>query len=79
MASPPAVDYGPVEVNMTTLTVQCPDQLAEQLDDFVKDGWAADTGEAMVEALRRFLESHRPDIVSAQVLADVEWGLNGKD
>lgn len=64
---------------MTTLTVQCPDQLAEQLDRFVKDGWATDAAETMVEALRRFLESHRPDIARAQVLADVEWGLHGKD
>ena len=64
---------------MTTLTLQCPDQLAEQLDDFVKAGWAADSGEALVEALRRFLESHRPDIARAQVLTDVEWGLHGED
>ena len=40
---------------MTTLTIQCPDQLAEQLDDFVKEGWATDVGEAVVEALRRFI------------------------
>ena len=64
---------------MTTLTLQCPDQLAEQLDDFVKEGWAADSGEALVEALRRFLESHRPDIARAQVLTDVEWGLHGEN
>ena len=64
---------------MKTLTVECPDQLAEQLDGFVKEGWAVDRGETIVEALRRFLESHRPDIARAQVLADVEWGLHGKD
>lgn len=63
---------------MTTLTLQCPDQLAEQLDDFEREGWAADSGEALVEALRRFLESHRPDIARAQVLTDVEWGLHGE-
>jgi metal-responsive CopG/Arc/MetJ family transcriptional regulator len=64
---------------MTTLTVQCPDQLAAQLDQFVIEGWVADRGEALTEALRRFLESHRPDISRAQVLADVEWGLHGTD
>ena len=64
---------------MTTLTVQCPDQLAEQLERFVADGWAANAGETMVEALRRFLESHRPDVARTQVLADVEWGLHGED
>ena len=64
---------------MKTLTVECPDQLVEQLDGYVKDGWAAGVGEAVVEAIRRFLDSHRPDIARAQVLADVEWGLHGKD
>jgi hypothetical protein len=64
---------------MTTLTIQCPEQLAEQLDHFVKDGWAGDTGETIIEALRRFLDSHRPDIVRTQVLADTEWGLHGDD
>lgn len=64
---------------MTTLTIQCPDQLAKQLEDFVKEGWATDAGEAVVEALRRFLEARRPDVVRGQVLADVEWGLTGDD
>lgn len=64
---------------MTTLTIQCPDQLAEQLDSFVKAGWAGNIGDTVVEALRRFLDSHRPDTVRTQVLADVEWGLHGQD
>lgn len=64
---------------MTTLTIQCPDQLAEQLNRFVKDGWASNIGEAVAEALRRFLDSHRSDSVHTQVLADVEWGLHGED
>ncbi len=64
---------------MTTLTIECPDQLAEQLERFIKDGWAVDVGDTVVEALRRFLDSHRPDVVHQQVLADVEWGLRGKD
>ena len=64
---------------MTTLTIQCPDQLADQLDCFVKEGWASDVSETIVEALRRFLDSHQPDMVRTQVLADAEWGLHGKD
>jgi hypothetical protein len=64
---------------MTTLTVQCPDQLAAQLHHFVKEGWADNIGETIIEALRRFLDSHRPDIARNQALADVEWGLHGKE
>jgi len=62
-----------------TLTLKCPDQLAEQLENFIKEGWATDADEAMTEALRRFLESHRPEILRSQVLEDVEWGLYGED
>lgn len=64
---------------MKTLTVECPDQLADELTAFVKEGWAADIGDAVVEAVRRFLESHRAGITRNQVLTDVEWGLHGKD
>jgi len=64
---------------MTTLTIQCPDQLADQLDRFVKAGWAGDIGDTVVEALRRFLDSHRPDAARTQVLEDVNWGLHGTD
>lgn len=64
---------------MTTLTLKCPDRLAEQLEVFVKEGWANDADEAATEALRRFLESHRPEVVRSQILEDVDWGLHGED
>lgn len=64
---------------MKPLTIQCPDALAEQLARLVRDGWFADEQQAMIEALRRFLESHRPALTESQVMADVEWGLRGND
>ncbi len=64
---------------MKTMTIECPDRLVDALDDFVKKGWASNPHDAVVEALRRFLESHRPDVAEAQILEDVEWGLHGKD
>jgi len=64
---------------MKTMTIDCPDRLVDELDAYVKQGWALNTRDAVVEALRRFLESHRPSIAEAQILEDVEWGLNGKD
>jgi Arc/MetJ-type ribon-helix-helix transcriptional regulator len=64
---------------MKTLMVQCPDPLADELERFVRDGGFPDTGQMVVEALRRFLESHRPEIVRKQALDDVTWGLHGKD
>ena len=31
------------------------------------------------EALRRYIESHRTEIMESFVRDDVEWGLHGKD
>ena len=64
---------------MKTLSVQCPDALADRLDQMVREGWVADQQQAVVEALRRFLDAHRPELTESQVIADVEWGLHGKD
>ena len=50
---------------------------AEQLQALVAAGWVKDANHATVEALRRFLESHRPDLLEEQIRKDVEWGLHG--
>jgi hypothetical protein len=64
---------------MKTLSIECPDSLADRLTDLVREGWVADEQQAVIEALRRFLDSHRPELTESQVLADVEWGLHGND
>ena len=64
---------------MKSITVECPDQLHEQLLTLVRSGWARSPEEAVIEALRRFLESHRPELQEAHVLKDAEWGLKGKE
>lgn len=64
---------------MTTLSIECPDGLAEQLRRLVSEGWVVDEQQALVEALRRFLDSHRPELIESQVRSDVQWGLHGKD
>ncbi len=64
---------------MTTLEVHFPDELAMRLDELVGAGLVADRNQAIIEALRRFLEAHRPELMESQMLADVEWGLHGKE
>ena len=64
---------------MKMLTIECPDALYGELDAFVDQGWAKDRQEALIDALRRFLESHKPDLLRSQINADVEWGLHGDD
>jgi metal-responsive CopG/Arc/MetJ family transcriptional regulator len=64
---------------MKTLSITFPDALADRLERYVREGWVAGPEQAVVEALRRFLDSHRPELMGRQVLDDVEWGLHGRD
>jgi hypothetical protein len=64
---------------MKTLSIECPDSLVDRLAQLVREGWVADEQQAVIEALRRFLDSHRPELIESQVLADLEWGLHGND
>ena len=66
---------GPVK----TIAVECPDQLHEQLQTLAREGWIKNPEQAALEALRRFLDSHRPDLQRAQIMSDVEWGLHGRE
>jgi len=45
----------------------------------VQEGWFRDSEAALIEALRRFLDSHHPDLQRLQILNDAEWGLRGRD
>lgn len=64
---------------MKTISIECPDALADRLAQLVRDGWVPDEQQALIEALRRFLDSHRPALIESQVMADVAWGLHGND
>lgn len=66
---------------MQTKTVQAevPIQLVVQMESLIKEGWFPDTSGLIVDALRRFLETHRPDLMEDYVWKDVEWGLRGEE
>ena len=64
---------------MKTLTIECPDQLYEQLAKMVEAGWFKSPEEGVVEALRRYLSGHSVELQEKQILEDVEWGLHGRD
>ena len=64
---------------MKTLTVDIPDRLHEQLESFARDGWCKDRQEAVIESIRRFLESHQPGLMESHIMQDVKWGLHGSD
>jgi hypothetical protein len=37
------------------------------------------SGRAGSEALRRFVDTHRPELMEKFIHADVEWGLHGNE
>jgi hypothetical protein len=68
-----------ISAAMKTLTIECPDHLHDQLQQLVRDGWLSDPAEAVLEALRRYLDTHGPDLTEDQIRQDVQWGLLGDD
>ena len=64
---------------MKTVTIQCPDQLDEQLPKLVSAGWFKTPEQGVVEALRRSLSGRSVELQEKQILEDVEWELHGLD
>jgi Arc/MetJ-type ribon-helix-helix transcriptional regulator len=67
------------ETKKTVVQTEIPDRLLVQAQTLVAAGWFRDLNELMLDALRRFLESHRADMMEAFIRQDVEWGLSGKE
>lgn len=67
-------------IGVTTNTIQAelPSELTAKALAYVEEGWATDLDEVLVEALRRFLESHTTRLNESMVMGDVEWGLTEK-
>ncbi len=64
---------------MKTIQTQVPEQIYEKALDLVKQGWFRDEQDIFYEAIRRYLDSHRPDLMEKFIREDVEWGLHGND
>jgi hypothetical protein len=64
---------------MKTIQTEVPEQLYKKAQVLVKEGWFRDEKDIFSEAIRRFLDTHRPDLMEKFVREDVEWGLSGKD
>jgi len=64
---------------MKTIKTEVPEQLYKKAQVLVKEGWFRDEKDIFSEAIRRFLDTHRPDLMEKFIREDVEWGLRGKD
>jgi Arc/MetJ-type ribon-helix-helix transcriptional regulator len=64
---------------MSTLTIEIPPRLEENMLQFVSSGWFKDIDGLVEEALRRYLESHSVDLMEQFIQDDIQWGLYGND
>ena len=64
---------------MKTMQTKVPEELYKEATAMVEDGWFRDEQDIFSEAIRRFLDSHRPELMQKFIHDDVEWGLKGND
>ena len=61
-----------------TVQTKIAKRLDRQIDALVEQGWFSSRDQIFEEALRRFLDAHRPELMERFVREDVEWGLRGR-
>ncbi len=66
-------------IQTTTVQTEIPRNLLLQAQNLVQAGWFRSLDELILDALRRFLESHRLELMEDFIRQDVEWGLSGDD
>jgi len=64
---------------MKTVQTEIPEQLYKKALALVKEGWFRDEKDIFSEAIRRFLDTHRPGLMEKFIRDDVEWGLHGHE
>lgn len=67
------------ETKKTVVQTEIPDRLLVEAQTLIAAGWFRDLNDLMLNALRRFLESHRADVMETFIRQDVEWGLTGEE
>ena len=64
---------------MKSICAQLPDHVYQELKSLVNKGWFKSEDDIILEALRRFLDTHKIELMEKFVREDVEWGLHGKE
>jgi Arc/MetJ-type ribon-helix-helix transcriptional regulator len=62
-----------------TVAAEIPVRLLGEMKSLVASGWFRDLDELILEAVRRYVESHRAELLEDFIREDVEWGLRGDD
>jgi Arc/MetJ-type ribon-helix-helix transcriptional regulator len=63
----------------TLIKTEIPDQLWQQAQNMVEQGWIDNMDALIAEAMRRYIESHQQTISERLIREDIEWGLHGKE
>jgi hypothetical protein len=69
-------EASPLSVFLCVLGDLCGEQ--KKALDLVKQGWFRDEQDIFYEAIRRYLDSYRPDLMEKFIRDDVEWGLHNE-
>lgn len=64
---------------MKTLHIEIPERQYHETKLLVEKGWFRNEQELFLEALRRYLEAHSPELMEQFIREDVEWGLHGDE
>jgi len=65
------------EFQTATIKIEAPVRLFTEMQLLVDEGWFRSLDELMLDAMRRFVESHRAELTERFIREDVEWGLYG--
>lgn len=63
---------------MKTVDAKISDRLNRGIEALVERGWFASRDEVVQEAIKRFLDAHRPELIEKFIREDVEWALRGR-
>lgn len=64
---------------MKAIRTELPDKVYQEVKSLVDKGWFRNEDDIILEALRRFLDTHRIELMEKVIREDVEWGLHGKE
>lgn len=63
------------EVRTEAIHTQIPVRLLVEMRTLVDEGWFRSLDDLLLEAIRRYVDTHRPQLMERFVREDVEWGL----
>jgi Arc/MetJ-type ribon-helix-helix transcriptional regulator len=67
------------EPQTAMIQADVPIRLLTEINTLVEAGWFRSLDELLLDALRRFVESHPAELMEGFIREDVAWGLGGDD